>query len=244
MHPSCKRCQNRGQKCPGYRDEFVIRVDGVSSYANKVSKIGRRTRARQVDLSTLDKSRQSQIVTKPSRVEGRSFESIVSAELCSNPLPAETMSHATMPATGISPNASLTLPCTELLNGSDENFLESELLCSPTLSLSESWNNHLICFIMNKFSFPVGDGQVESFFSIFSRLLSKMEEDSILYLAWNAVGWAYLANKSWRLSAISNRVQAYSRVLGAINQVLRDPEQYKSDRTLLTVWLLTLYEVR
>jgi hypothetical protein len=71
-----------------------------------------------------------------------------------------------------------------------------------------------------------------------------MEEDSILYLAWNAVGWAYLANKSWRLSAISNRVQAYSRVLGAINQVLRDPEQYKSDRTLLTVWLLTLYEVR
>lgn len=75
-------------------------------------------------------------------------------------------------------------------------------------------------------------------------IASKAEEGSPLYHACNALGHAYLGNLAWSPKAISNQSEAYGTALAILNAALQDPQQWKSDNTLLGVWLLGLYEVR
>ncbi|RFU27687.1 hypothetical protein B7463_g8634, partial [Scytalidium lignicola] len=122
----------------------------------------------------------------------------------------------------------------------DEFPFSAETYSPLQYPLPESWNKHCIPLVMNKFSFDM----VGSIYSIIPRAISKAEEGSAFYQAFSAVGCAYVANVSWSLQAISNRAMAYGTALSAVNLALRDPQQCKSDSTLLSVWLLGMYEVR
>jgi hypothetical protein len=127
----------------------------------------------------------------------------------------------------------------DLVEPTDQFLLSSERhpLHRP---LTESWNNHFMPLVINKFSFDMG----KSVYNAIPCVISKAEEGSALYLACSAVGRAYIANTTWSPNVKSDRAKAYGTALAAVNSALRDPEQRKSDNTLLGVWLLSLYEVR
>lgn len=105
--------------------------------------------------------------------------------------------------------------------------------------LAESWNGLSIPLVINQFSFR----EARIVFNTIPRVVSKTEEGSALYLACNTVGCAYLTNVTRSLNAISDQARAYGTALAAVNSVLQDPHQYKSNSTLLGVWLLSIYEV-
>lgn len=154
------------------------------------------------------------------------------------------MFHAAFLLAGLASDTDLALPWTDLLDQTDGFLTSTERHSLPWYCVSESWNEHLMPLIMNKSSFEMEDGKTKGIFSTIPPLLSNAKEGSPLDLARKAVSCAYLANTTRSSNAISNRSQAYGIALTAINQALQDPQQYRSDSTLLGVWLLSLYEVR
>ncbi|KAJ6184745.1 hypothetical protein N7519_006046 [Penicillium mononematosum] len=106
--------------------------------------------------------------------------------------------------------------------------------------LAESWNDHCLPLVMNKFLFDMA----KSVYNAIPCVISKAHERSALYLVCNAVGFAYMANAHRSLDTAINRSRAYGAALAAIHSAVRGPQQCKSDDTLLGVWLLSLYEVR
>lgn len=118
--------------------------------------------------------------------------------------------------------------------------LSSKLDSPLQYSITESWDNHYMPLVMNKFLFDV----VKSVYNAIPAVVSKADEDSALYQACHAVGRAYMANTTLTSRAVSKRSKAYATALGAIHSAIQDPEQRTSDNTLLGVWLLSLYEVR
>jgi hypothetical protein len=105
--------------------------------------------------------------------------------------------------------------------------------------LAESWNDHFMPLVMQKFSLDVCKG----IFYTIPRVTSKAEGGSALYQASNAFGYAYMANINQSPKAISDQVRAYGAALTTLNLALQDPQQSNTDNTLLSAWLLGLYEV-
>ncbi|KAJ5445006.1 hypothetical protein N7491_001088 [Penicillium cf. griseofulvum] len=107
--------------------------------------------------------------------------------------------------------------------------------------LAESWNIHFIPFVINKFrlSFQMA----KSIYDTVPDVLSKAEEESALYQACNAVACAYMANITRTSKATSDRAKTYGIALMAIRSTIQNPQQCKSDNTLLAIWLLGLYEL-
>jgi hypothetical protein len=128
------------------------------------------------------------------------------------------------------------------LEQTDGFQLSSERYSLLTYSLAESWNNHFMPFTMNhlKSVFCIASGVFDSI----TRMISNAEEGSALYQACNAVGCAHLAKQTQFSKAIYDRARAYGAALTAVNLAIRDPQQCKSEKTLLGVWLLGRYEVR
>ncbi|KAJ6147670.1 hypothetical protein N7497_009652 [Penicillium chrysogenum] len=106
--------------------------------------------------------------------------------------------------------------------------------------LAESWNDHCLPLVMNKFLFDMA----KSVYNAIPCVISKAHERSAHYLVCNAVGFAYMANANRSLDTAINRSRAYGTALAAVRSAVRGPQQCKSDDTLLGVWLLSLYEVR
>ncbi|OKL64002.1 hypothetical protein UA08_00829 [Talaromyces atroroseus] len=106
----------------------------------------------------------------------------------------------------------------------------------PTLQrpLPEMWNNHALPFLLSKFQRKFA----ESVYSVVAFVISHVEEGSVLFKVCSAVGLAYMANITRSLQAIAEREQAYGAAISAVNVLLKDPQQWQSDRILLSVWLL------
>ncbi|RFU34116.1 hypothetical protein B7463_g2194, partial [Scytalidium lignicola] len=123
---------------------------------------------------------------------------------------------------------------------SPEGFLLSSKEYTPLLyPLTESWNDHCVPLVINKFSFDTG----KSVYNAIPHVASKAEEGSPLYLACNAVGCAYIANSTQYPSHLPDQSKAYRTALNAVYSALSDPQRCKSDNTILGVWLLALYEL-
>ncbi|KAK2767529.1 hypothetical protein FQN54_003686 [Arachnomyces sp. PD_36] len=120
-----------------------------------------------------------------------------------------------------------------------EGFMFSSKHVPLQYPLAESWDDHCLPFVMNKSFFDMG----KTVYNAIPFVITKARERSALSLVCNAVGSAYMANAIRSVDSATNRLRAYTTALVAINSAIRDPQQYKSDDTLLGVWLLSLYEL-
>ncbi|RFU26972.1 hypothetical protein B7463_g9357, partial [Scytalidium lignicola] len=105
-------------------------------------------------------------------------------------------------------------------------------------SLVASWDDQFMPLVMQRFSFNLVDCLY-----VIPRIASKAEKGSVLYQACNAIGCAYRANMYPCFKTVSDRVKTYRAALAVVKSTLRDSNQYKSDNTLLGIWLLGLYEL-
>lgn len=110
--------------------------------------------------------------------------------------------------------------------------------------LAEPRDVYLVPLVMNKFSCDIGRGADNSIFNTIPHVISKAEEGSALYGVCNAIGCALIANTTRYPEATRDQARTYGTALAAVNLDIQDPQRYKSDNTLLGVWLLSLYEVR
>ncbi|KAH8698711.1 hypothetical protein BGW36DRAFT_259165, partial [Talaromyces proteolyticus] len=111
-------------------------------------------------------------------------------------------------------------------------------------TIAESWEFHVRPMIMEKFLMETTPGKNDSMFGFVPILISEAGEGTPLVLACNAVAYAYMTNIIWFPDGIQYRSSAYGSALAATNSALRDPHNFKSDNTLLCIYLLGLYEVR
>ncbi|KAH8693588.1 hypothetical protein BGW36DRAFT_301336 [Talaromyces proteolyticus] len=117
-------------------------------------------------------------------------------------------------------------------------YVEETKVCSPPMvyPLTESWSNHFMPLTMNYLKDAFG--VASDLFHTITRMISKVEEGSVLYQACNAVGFAYIATQRQYPKTIPTRARIYGTALKAVNRAIQDQQQLRSDRTLLSVWLL------
>jgi hypothetical protein len=102
---------------------------------------------------------------------------------------------------------------------------------------------HIEPLIVSQFSFAIpGHGRVYGSLECIHSLLSDAKTDSVLYLASQAVGYAYFANKTQSWDLMATRRARYGQSLQALRYALLDPVLQKQDATVLAVWLLCFYE--
>lgn len=92
------------------------------------------------------------------------------------------------------------------------------------------------------YHFPSDTADEES--GIISTLISAAKEGSPLHNVSKTLGCSYLPRASSSDTTSASQAQAYGDSLAAINRALRHSNESTSDGTLLSVWLLRVYEVR
>ncbi|KAH8695261.1 hypothetical protein BGW36DRAFT_382397 [Talaromyces proteolyticus] len=107
--------------------------------------------------------------------------------------------------------------------------------------ISPSWDTHYIPFFMHsiKSAYQLGRGN----FAVIPRILSRASSSSAVLHACNAVACAYMAHKICSPITLSRRTKTYGTAIAAVSSALHDSRQYKSDETLLAIWLLGIYEL-
>lgn len=108
--------------------------------------------------------------------------------------------------------------------------------------LSEDWNNHFIPLAMA--GLRMSADMPLTMLNAISNIISQNEHESPLYKAFDAVGCTFLARTNPSKNALAHRIKAYRDALTAVNSTLRESQKCKTNTTLLTVWVLGLYEVR
>jgi hypothetical protein len=108
----------------------------------------------------------------------------------------------------------------------------------------ESWDMHIIPFILEQFSFPSArGGRIHGSLECFPVLLRKVQPGSALHLATKAVGYVYLANRAPSQDSTLAHRKVYGNGLKQLQLELEDPGLRNQDDVLMSVWLLCLYEV-
>lgn len=108
--------------------------------------------------------------------------------------------------------------------------------------LFENWNNHFIPLALA--GLRISADMPLTMLNAISNIVSQNRHGSPLYKAFDALGCAFLAQTDPSKNALAHRIKAYRNALTAVNTTLRDPQKCKTNTTLLTVWVLGLYEVR
>ncbi|OJJ46178.1 hypothetical protein ASPZODRAFT_2070938 [Penicilliopsis zonata CBS 506.65] len=110
-------------------------------------------------------------------------------------------------------------------------------------ALSDPWEPHIVPLILSQFSFQQRNG-VTAYGALecFPTLVSRAEEDSPLMLASRAVGSVYFANRAGASFDRTEHGVSYGKALRAVSKATQDPVSQLDDRTLLAIWLLSLYE--
>lgn len=104
--------------------------------------------------------------------------------------------------------------------------------------LAESWNDHLIPLVTDKFSFDVDN-------CVYNVIPDIAAKDAVPFfnMAVNAVGSAYITDMASPISAVPDPIKSYKNALHAVAMALSDPKQSTHDSTIAGVWLLAFYEV-
>lgn len=108
--------------------------------------------------------------------------------------------------------------------------------------LSEDWKNHFIPLALD--GLRISADMPLTMINAISNIISQNEHESSLYNAFDAVGCTFLARTNPSKGALAHRIKAYRNALTAVNSTLRDSQKCITNTTLLTVWVLGLYEVR
>lgn len=131
------------------------------------------------------------------------------------------------------------------IKSSNASTFQSSTSPSPTHQIIEAWDVHIMPLIVYQFSFPSpGGGRIYGALECFSNLLGTLRDGSTLQLACNAVGHAYLANKSPSRSLTATHRRVYGDALQVLQRALNDSHLRNQDDTLLSVWMLCFYEVK
>ncbi|KAH8702217.1 hypothetical protein BGW36DRAFT_372407 [Talaromyces proteolyticus] len=112
----------------------------------------------------------------------------------------------------------------------------SAFLCS----LTESWDIHILPFFME--CVQSAQDLSRDIYGIMPRVIAQAKSSSALYHACNAVASIFLARKVQFPNTVSNHVRAYDTAISTLRTALQDPQEVKSDDTLLAIWLLSMYE--
>jgi len=115
----------------------------------------------------------------------------------------------------------------------------------PPRMLPEHWDAHAVPLVLSMFSAqePNGHryfGQAE----FLSDILARQGDEAPVVLCCKALGLAFLANKSTIESARTLRNHVYGQALLAANGLVGDPILGREDEAAVSVWLLSMYEVR
>lgn len=97
--------------------------------------------------------------------------------------------------------------------------------------------------VMNKFSSDTINGNCHTIYTAIPHILSSTKVGSALYKVCDAVGRVYLTNTTNSPLAKSRQACAYGKAIAAVKAELQQPQQSKSDETLVSVFLLCIYEV-
>lgn len=125
-----------------------------------------------------------------------------------------------------------------------DRFFQSSWTPSPSRQLIESWEMHIEPLIVSQFSFAIpGCGRVYGSLECIHGLLKDAKTDSVLYIASQAVAYAYFANKTQSWDLMATRQARYGQSLHTLRHALLDPVLQKQDSTVIAVWLLCFYEV-
>lgn len=110
----------------------------------------------------------------------------------------------------------------------------------PSRERPEEWEEYTLPLVLNLFSHS---NMPFCLCRALPTMLLGASDNSPLLLSCKALGFAVLANKVSLESAQAARDDAYGKALVATNAVLSDPEVCKQDFVLVSVWLLSIYEV-
>jgi hypothetical protein len=108
--------------------------------------------------------------------------------------------------------------------------------------LAESWDAHFFPFFME--SVRPAHALSRNIYDVIPRVFAKANPSSALYQACNAVARMFLVRKICSPKAISDEVTAHGTAIATIRSAIRNPQQFKTDNTLLAIWFLGLCEVR
>jgi hypothetical protein len=114
---------------------------------------------------------------------------------------------------------------------------------SPRMLPSDVTNSRYVSLVLNLFSIETDSGRLYGPLELLPTLIDQASEDSCLKLAIKAFAGAYASNQRGDSSIDHKAALAYGRALKSTNKALQDPQQQTQDSTLLTVWLLSVYEV-
>jgi hypothetical protein len=143
--------------------------------------------------------------------------------------------------------------CSHLVESSTLSTDQSGLLVyggsfAPSLSkgLADDWDLHLISLFTSKVCSRVNPQTSIGFLSFLPSMIineAASNEDSGLILTCRAISYAFIANQSGTPESKSRRSLAYGQALKTTNAALNDDVLRVKDETLVSVWLLSLYEV-
>lgn len=143
--------------------------------------------------------------------------------------------------------------CSHSSNSSTPSIDQSDLLVyggSSGLPLSkglaDDWDLHLLSLFTSKVCSRVNPQTSIGFLSFLPSMITKAitsNENSGLILTCRAISYAFIANQYGTPESKSRRSLAYGQALKTTNAALNDHVLRVKDETLVSVWLLSLYEV-
>ncbi|KAH8703195.1 hypothetical protein BGW36DRAFT_83850 [Talaromyces proteolyticus] len=229
--PQCRRCLINGQTCRGYRDELAMRfrVDTVSSFHHKIGH-DRRKRATKAGGQAVQNTEDSELQQETHKVHTIEHDT---RKIHSN----KTLSHRISFGRKVQQRKCFL----DQHDAGSQSFSRQRYCLSQNL-LQESWKDQAMPMAIHLFSSDMVNGDNASSFNFIPRLLSGVNEGSSIYYVGKTIGCSYLFHLA-RSSSTVTQILEYGNALSAINSALRDEEKSKRDDTLLSVWLLSVYEI-
>lgn len=114
----------------------------------------------------------------------------------------------------------------------------------PSRTLLDHWSQYAVPIVLSMFSAEVAGRRHYGRMAFLPQMLLHCPDDSPLILCCQALAFAYLANKAGSSEAEGVRDEIYGQALAATNRLVGDSDSAKEDETSVSVWLLSIYEVR
>ncbi|KAF2835070.1 hypothetical protein M501DRAFT_989255 [Patellaria atrata CBS 101060] len=221
--PACSQCEKSGRECPGYRDEFdlIFRDENVA--------VARRSK----------KSNFSKSASKTAKPKHRSISSN------NSDLPTDSSLSWPSPRTVAEtylegPGALQSEPSPEAMDRAYQWFLQRmKVKSSPSPSMEDLATAF---FFRNFVLFPHHSDSTRGFLEFIVPIYNETSSDSLVHQATHALAMAIFSNYPAQYHLLKDTRTLYSSTLARLRTALNDPVEVKSDGTLLTVLLASLYE--
>lgn len=237
--PSCMRCQKSKRECPGYRDEFELKLrdqtratkrKASTSFDINVPTFTIDSYSHQFGQSRNDRPTKRRMSTSGNGIIHRTMDSIKTTATHSFYGSSYTDFDSTEPAMPISPVSDI----------------DNELLRSPKTVIPRHFSppidQQATCFFLSNFVLlprgPTAKGNLDFLIP----LVCASSRETSLVLALNAVALVALANQPNSRKLLPLADSQYVTALNQVNNDLQDASKAKENATLAAVFLLSFYE--